>query len=91
MAELCLRQDRLDEVEGWLAPLRTRKRYHVSEFRALARVSFRKHAARKEFDDARQWINSLEEFDPESITDEMRLLVDFGRIPAMFGKQKRRK
>lgn len=91
MADLCLRHDRLDEVEEWLTPLRTRKRYHISEFRALARVSFRKHAARKELDDARQWISFLEQFDPDSITDEMRLLVDIGSISEMSGRKKRKK
>jgi len=80
MAGICLRENRLDEVEQWLAPLRGRKRYHISEFRGFALINYRLHVARKEYDEARRWVEMLDELDPDAVTDEMRLLVDIGRL-----------
>jgi tetratricopeptide (TPR) repeat protein len=63
MAQLATRKRRLDEAEEWLKPLRTRSRFHISEFRALAYAQSALLKARGEKEGADSWMQMLREME----------------------------
>lgn len=90
MANLCIQAKQFDQANEWMEPVRKQRRYHISEFRGLALTSFRLHISRQQSDAAREWLDMLEEFDPDYDTDDMHRLLDFADMGRLFGKGKRR-
>ncbi|MCK6581234.1 MAG: tetratricopeptide repeat protein [Anaerolineae bacterium] len=74
MADIAIRDGRLDEAYQWIEPLLTRQRYHISEFRAVTLINIRYWQVKGELSSARHWIQMLDQVDPDSVTDNMRLL-----------------
>ena len=86
MADMAIRENRLDEAHTWIDPLLTRQRFHISEFRAVALIYISYWRAKDELTSASHWIQMLDQVDPDSVTDEMRLMVS---LSAVIDKLKR--
>jgi hypothetical protein len=57
---------RVKDAEALLEPLRTRKRYHVTEFAALAGAWIEILVAQKNLEGARSWLQLAEKIGPEN-------------------------
>lgn len=65
MANLALREGKLDEAEAFIAPLRRQKRLHTTEFDALANVFIELSLARGNRDTARSWLAMWKQVNPD--------------------------
>lgn len=72
LADMCIREDRLDQAYEWLEPILSRQRLHISEFRALALTSIRYWHARGELEGAKHWLQMLDNIDPDSVPESWR-------------------
>ena len=64
MANLAIRERKLDEAEAYLAPLRRQKRLHTTEFDALANTYITLMLARGNRDSARSWLAMWKQVHP---------------------------
>ncbi|MBA3868663.1 MAG: tetratricopeptide repeat protein [Chloroflexota bacterium] len=64
MANLCIRNGKLEEAKEWIAPLLKIARFHHSEFRMLALTQAELLKAEGKKDAARSWLNMLEQMIP---------------------------
>lgn len=76
MAQLCVREDKLDEAQEWLQPLLDRKHFHISEFRALAHAYIDYWIGRGEPGGVKYWIQMWDQMDPETLPDSWRKIAD---------------
>jgi len=65
MANLAIKNCRLDEAEAYLAPLRRQKRLHSTEFDALAQGYIELMIARGNTESARSWLSMWRQIHPE--------------------------
>lgn len=87
MADLCIREGRLDEAEVWFAPLDQRDKYHFSEFITLAVLKFQFYLIKMDADRAEMWLEILDEVEPDAVPETARLQVKFMRtMGKMFKK-----
>jgi len=63
MAQLCVKEGKLDEAEEWLSPVMNQTRLHISEFRALAYAEMDMLKAKGEKDGANVWRDMLAEIE----------------------------
>ncbi len=87
MAKLCIQEGRLADAKALLDPLMTRKRFHVTEFAALAAAQIDYWLAQKKKEGARSWIEMWEKVDPNSkllpiYRRKLRPLRWLGPLPA---------
>ncbi len=95
MAEICIREQRFDDAEAWLTPLREQSRMHISEFRGLALIFIELWIQKGDASSAKNWLDLLDSIDPDSITDALRhrvgtvdLLGTLKKIPSRLRKKK---
>ena len=67
MAKLCAQEKRFDEAEEWLKPIRTRTRFHHSEFKAFAITQAELLRARGEKEGAKSWMQMWQQMELEQL------------------------
>jgi len=65
MANICIREGKLEEAKTWIAPILKRSRFHYSEFKMLARTQFELLMAEGNRNAAQSWLNMLEDTVPD--------------------------
>jgi tetratricopeptide (TPR) repeat protein len=66
LARLCVREGDLGRAKALLEPLLKQRRFHVTEFTALAVAEVDLHLAHGEVEGARSWVEMLERGDPDN-------------------------
>jgi tetratricopeptide (TPR) repeat protein len=66
MAQLCIREKRLEEARQWIEPLLKQPRFHVSEFGALCIAQCELLIAEGQREGAQTWLNFWEKADPDN-------------------------
>jgi tetratricopeptide (TPR) repeat protein len=66
MAKLYIQEGRFAEAKALLDPLLTRRRFHTTEFAALASAQIDYWLAQKNKDGARSWLEMWQKIDPDS-------------------------
>jgi tetratricopeptide (TPR) repeat protein len=66
MATIAVEHRDFDAAEEWLAPLRSRAKFHFSEFRALAGAHVNLEHARGRMESARSWLEMWAAADPDA-------------------------
>lgn len=91
MAQICIRDDKLDEAQEWLQPLLDRQNFHVSEFRALAHAYSLYWSKRGEPAGVKYWVQMWDEVEPETLPDAWRKIGEmadtFDAIKRLADKQ----
>jgi len=72
MAEICIKEEKLDEAKAWLEPLLSRPHFHTSEFRSLAFAEVYYWYAMGQPEASRHWVAMLEQIDPDSVPEAWR-------------------
>ncbi len=89
LAQLALRKGKVAEAEALLEPLVSQKRFHISEFAALAGAQIDLFLAKSDPTSARSWFTMWESADPENPgLDYWRHRLDRpGRWPRLPGRR----
>jgi tetratricopeptide (TPR) repeat protein len=66
MAQLCVKEGKLDEADEWIKPLMERAEFHHSEFAALSAAYIAVLEAKGLIDGALSWLNMWEQMDPDA-------------------------
>lgn len=66
MARLKITEGKIEEGEALLEPLRSRKRFHFSEFGNFCNAQIELFIAKKQKDKANAWLQMWENLDPEN-------------------------
>jgi len=87
MAQLCISRGEIDEAEALLKPLRTRRRFHFSEFAAFCVAQIQLFLAQDNLDAARSWLDMWASADPDhhAIAEWRRRLAKPKRRWGPFG------